>query len=769
MRFLLPLFLLPVVALAQVTSNVPSMSLEKEGVFVSNPTSVEEAEATALTTGPGEYVLIRPNGTILVQAPEPPVDLTEDLVYTRIPRTQEVPEDARDRIPDTGRMYHSFSGQGQMVIRVGGVETVVYDCTGQPCLPFDYSDSPDGTKIAFSVYRSDSLDDGRYLSRSGNEAQIHIYDRETEEITAWPHEPGEHQTNPVFLPDGSILYSTDIDGHYEPALKGKSPGRDPVPQMHIAASDGSGSIPISPHEVSGALHPIVLSTGRVAYSQFWLSHNLPYIYTNGRNQGFATLPNMWTLGSMDIRGGDPHALLGAHKFQFVQDGTTRTQKSLHFMTERVNGDICTGNYYRSNNFGLGDVDCFTPMAKGIEGVPPKFAPENLYSVANWSVSNDNVTKDDTKAKIGYPEAHPDGGLIVAMGQGLCSTVQLDNKHAQQPGRIGCDVGLYKTTQIPSLAVTDMEAIVDSPLWHEFAAKVIAPWSVAEPEILNTDDGSCELASSDVWSTDAYPRGDYEFNKWHFEAANNGSRLPLVDQTELAAIRLYEVEQNFSKKSSSKAKIGAVGHRLRLMGDIPLLADKSFKASVPCDVPYVMAGVDADGHVIMRDQVPQSLRPGEKRVCTGCHLHGEEGRPFEDSLAATAEAFELLSSTPTPTWADIKPIIEAKFAQCGVPTDYDDLVWDSKQQAIPEDRRLITNPGKSGTKPYWLERPQLSLFIDSMYARKSLLYWMAVGERTDGLTDDQFDDDIDYAGWCDAGATEAEANTIKHWIDAGSVE
>lgn len=706
---------------------------------------------------------------------DPPVEPTgEMIVYTRVPRAQTIPDDARDRLPETGRMYTTFNAFGQLVLREGESETVIYDCAGLPCTPFDQSVSPDGQKIAFTVYRASGVDDGRYLSRSGDESQIHIYDIPTQTLTAWPHTPGEHQTSPAFFPNGEeLIYSTNIDGYHEPGIKGKTPSSDPMPHLYRASIDGSNRVAISPHTVSGALHPILLKNshlaGRWVFSEFWLSWNLPYVYDNGRNQGFATLPNMWMLMSMDLNGGDDTALLGAHKVRFNQDGQLMSQKSLHFVTELPNGDICVANYYRANNFGLGDVFCFTPEAKGIEGSSPQYIPQNIYSVANWSVSTDVVAQRGN-GKIGFPEGDGEGNLILSVGDGLCSTVQLTNQHSKDPERKGCDVGLYRTTVIPSQDRSDLEVIVDSPDWHEFGARVVASWSVEVPESQTTGDGSCQIASSNAWASDSYPEDPYEFNNWNFESANNGSRLPFVPQEEVAAIRFYEVVQNTSRKPSAKAVVGGViGNPVRLLGDAPLLADKSFKAELPCDTPFLMAGVDSEGRVTLRDQRPQSLRPGELRTCEGCHLHGEPGRPYEDSMAFTADAVELLTSTPIPTFADVQPILEAKFAACGVPTNYEDLVWDSKQQALPEERRLVTNPGKSGTRPWWLERPQLSLFVDSLYARRSLLYWMAEGERTDGMTDAQYDGDIDFEGWCDAGATDSEKALIRSWIDAGSPE
>lgn len=187
----------------------------------------------------------------------------------------------------------------------------------------------------------------------------------------------------------------------------------------------------------------------------------------------------------------------------------------------------------------------------------------------------------------------------------------------------------------------------------------------------------------------------------------------------------------------------------------------------------MAGIDDRGRVIKRDQIPQSLRPGEKRVCTGCHLHSREGRPYETSIACRLPPIELMTSQPVPTYEqNIKPIFEARCQSCHdkdyVPLmDYDQLVWDFFQESLPEEQRIQVLNSDNPRKRFGLQRPYTSKYVNTMFARESLLCWKAANDRPDGCSDSTYDDDIDFGANHPTSLTDAELNTIAAWLDSGA--
>jgi hypothetical protein len=726
------------------------------------------------------------------------------IVYTRVPRTngkyevtmhdeaQYVLEspDVWDRLPETARMFDRFNAPGQLILRQpDGSESILYDCfkSAAPCVPLDPMVSFDGSKILFSVYRGKRLESVKYRGTTlpnqqlteAVEAQLYIFNIDTGETTALDHSPGVFDVSPAWLPDGSILFASTRAGTVQPLLNDISPDRRGDPQFYISDADGTNAVNVTPHEVASAIHPYVLQSGRIAYSSHWLSHNLAYWKTNGGINRPGTIANQWVIMEMDARGGQMNALLGAHRNDFRNsDGRRNETRTLHFLGQRQNGDICTANYYRSNNLGLGDVICWTPESDGVEGALPDFMPRNLYNVADWSRSGDQpaFTNDEGLffGKIGYPEGLENNQLMLTVGWGSCfhalhSVSDLQELNAEQPDKRACDAGLYATTQIPSTSMSDLALIVNREDWHEFGAREVRARQVARTPLSNTSDGSCQLASSDAGTAETSPNKPYSFNNNYFATANNGGEIDGLDHDNLVGMRFWEVLPNSTRKRNFK---NSIGNRLRMLGDVPLLEDNSFKVQLPCDTPYIMAGIDAQGRVIKRDQVPQSLRPGEKRVCTGCHLHSRQGRPYEESMAFTASPVSLLSSNPVPTYEeDIKPIFQARCESCHsndyVPLmDYDQLVWDFRQQAIPEEQRMQVN---ESNHKYGLQRPYTSKYVNTMFARESLLYWKAANKRTDGRWDGSYDDDIDFGPDHPTSITAEELQILAEWLDSGATQ
>jgi hypothetical protein len=59
-------------------------------------------------------------------------------------------------------------------------------------------------------------------------------------------------------------------------------------------------------------------------------------------------------------------------------------------------------------------------------------------------------------------------------------------------------------------------------------------------------------------------------------------------------------------------------QVRVVGDVPVQADGSFRADVPADVPLGFEALDAQGQVLRRVAPWIWVRPGENRSCVGCH-------------------------------------------------------------------------------------------------------------------------------------------------------
>ena len=772
-----------------------------------------------LTSAAGYTNLVITHGTGTVVA--------NSIVYTEVARTtgthtvtklaeSQVIDfaDLFDFLPESNRPFYSFNAPGNLVLRTpAGVRTVIHDCmtSNSPCVPMDPAVSFDGTKIAYALFSASCLTKAwnngwtlpqDQLCSTGAEASIHIYDIATQTTTSWPHTSGDRDSGPTWLPDGRIMFTSSRSGYIQPYLNNIGTGTfglQKQTRLWIANADGSSPEDAGQHELTQALHPYTLSSGRVAYGSHWMSHNLPYYNNNGSINWPTTTGNMWALQDVDHSGGDMTSLLGGHRNTFTAtNGRTKTLKVLHLHGERANGDICVDNYYRANNQGLGDILCWPPEPKGVEGAPNSFLPRGLYTAFEWSKSNDEPSfsygilgigdlSNNYLGKVGWPEGLPDGNIMATVCRGYCSQIgaSVTSSGATLAGRTAASIGIYKTTVVPSLVPEDLELVVDDPDLHEFGARLVAPRTVATPTLSTTGDSTCELVSTDAGTAEtshhtSYP---YDFNDNYRTSANNGGEIDGIPHSDVVGIKFFEPVPRQLGESDPNNSTGGL---MKILGTVPLLADKSFKVKLNCNTPYLMAGVDVDGRVLKRDQLAQSLRTGEKRICTGCHLHSEEGRAYNLSDAFPSTAFDLTAAAvAAPTYtADIKPIFDAKCASCHNPADdvddvdhvplwvWEELAEDHFQNSVPDSMKFRLEYGVSAdtyNEQYGFQRPYRSKYVNSMFARESLLYWKAVNERTDGRSDASYSDDIDFGADHPTTLTSGEIDTIADWLDTGATK
>ncbi|ADJ28635.1 PD40 domain-containing protein [Nitrosococcus watsonii] len=745
--------------------------------------------------------------------PEDVWNMDEGIVYTRIPRTTSTIEangkilrnlDNYDRLSDVTARFWGFSAPGQLVYRkADGNEEILYDCVSpepRPCVPMDVSVSLDGTRIAFTIYRAARLYNqqpntfpmklpNKSLAMEGAEAQIVTLDLITGKLTAWPHTSGTWDTAPIWLPDGRIMFASTRAGDW-PSVLG-SAGFHPALQLWIAKADGSEAVRVGPHERDNAMHPWLHSkTGRVMYSSWQIVDMLPYRSRGGLQVLFGTKDNFWWVMSVDQRGGNLEAELGAHTRQASIEHGLHTLKALHFLGERANGDMCTANYYRGNNLGGGTILCWPVEPGNVEGESPAYAPSQkatfeprgLYlAIAGGSTD----MPADKKGRARDPEGLPDGNLLFTWMEGRChrSGYLYFKKDETQKPELGCNTGIYRTTRIPANPATETDTlvVVDSPDWHEFMPRLVRSRQVATPPLKTTDSGQCLLGGASMEAEVRNYGGEGEFPD-RTPCALQGCSTHGIDLSEMVKIRFWEVIP-FKRRRHESDFNGSQGIRTRVLGDVPLQEDGSFLASLPCDMPYLMAGVDSEGRAIARDQVVQSLRPGELHTCGGCHLHSTNQTPkFEESLAAQNSPVILeQSSVPEWKWAqDVFPLLQKNCASChsgdeapdgltldrpgtGKGSTYWQLANNINTQHLPEpppvDIRGASPPGR-------MDRPWLSKYVHMLFARESLLYWKAAGQRLDGRTDEDRPNDINFGPDHPWTLNEAELKILADWIESG---
>lgn len=777
-----------------------------------------------------------------------PVTQSFAIVYSRIPRVKDTMAftnyngvffpalknwDVLQTLPETSHRLSGMSGPGQLVYRDrSGNERILFDCIPtNDCLPMDPMVSFDGKKVIFSLLKGKSekgIFRGQTLPYTRmnitTEAQLIIADIQSGQLTYLPHVAGTFDTGPVFLPDGKIMFTSNRSNDFGISHFYFSPILEKTLQLWTANVDGSGAERVGPHEIDGALHPFVMTDGRVLFSTWQIRHLQPYGQNNGSLGAPGTRDNKFWLASVDYSGGEWMSVLGAHGHDYMIDGNLKDFKALHFVTETTSGFLCSTEYYRANNFGAGNIICWQKEGLGIEGKGPQeekeqhfmFVPRNLFRTATWTTSSDNFSTyagGKYLGKLRDPMALPGNQLLVTYMKGACAKVQDEiSVESLQNEPYGCDGGIYRTSQIPSASPNDLVKIVDSPDWQEYMARVAEPYEFVYgktqpdlPKLQRDKKNRCILASSSLESEVESVSTYTYYNAT--DCATQGCKVRSIPMENVKAIRFWEVLPNKDLKVMANRMRSVTGNEQKLLGDVPLNEDGSFAVELPCNTPYLMAGVDQDGNTILRDQVPQSLRTGEIRTCTGCHLHSKPGRPFEQSLAYNQlnSPFQLTNNkvpmmkkgwwisegkiNPQPEYTrDIEPILRNKCMSChsGItaarglrfdipgtsilnPSNPDKtsswyrISWDASQYFVPN--KVSYSPIIYPTN-FSLEKPHTSLYINSAFAIESLFLWKAVNARLDNRMDSSYPYDVDFGPSHPTKITDDEFRLIRDWIDSG---
>lgn len=471
-------------------------------------------------------------------------------------------------------------------------------------------------------------------------------------------------------------------------------------------------------------------------------------------------------------------------------------------------------------------------------------------------------------KLGHPTAVPprdenDPGLVVVWGKGPCSTVahnialpeprppitsgsspvvaaNLVNSLGPDNDNPACDTGIYRAPITPLDHPNELERIVDEVEWHEFQARAVVPYrdifGVDQPADVPRADRASSHSMLEVGTpfsligaASMLFRETRPFHGYHFEGKSQFGRQGTDtfewQDEDLCGVRFLTIQPN---REGSGRTYDVTGERVVVLGEVPVRnpgvtdgrgqPDTSFLLRMPANAPYMMQAIDCDGRTLNTDQTWQSTRPGETKTCGGCHVHSQEGLPFESSFAGRPDYVPArLGEGTTPLFAgesgtagmpdvteregfgvsftyenDVAPIFERRCVSChggagaaaglrldqnttperlsGRMTDwsYYCLVRDRYQDCVPDPLQHRMSRGS----PTTLARPQLTRYIRFMSSRASLLYWKAANARTDRRSDadfgpdDGYDHDIDFGADHPTDITPEELRTLARWIDTG---
>jgi dipeptidyl aminopeptidase/acylaminoacyl peptidase len=422
---------------------------------------------------------------------------------------------------------------------------------------------------------------------------------------------GGHDYDPLYLPDGRILFTSSRDGEmdeYNHSL---------AEHLYVCDADGSAMERISFNQ-SDDFDPALLPTGRIVYTRW------EHFGTFNRFPLFATNPD----GTGTFHG------FGPHDRNFFHAQPTPDGRLVAILSTRVNED-----------------------AGPLVVLKPEEGPADPVTDAaslHWNVLTTQVNTD------GAPWSH--GAFKYPFPLGDRRYVASYTLPAATDGEV--DYGLYTFTldqagagtvdDPATLSLGDLTFLYNDPNTNEYDAQLLAPHPkppVIPSTIVRSSSGGTFLAE------DVFNRSQHD-----------GQEVPVRGQDPITTIAVIAARPTMRGETNDFS--ANEFEKRALIGFAPVYSDGSARFTVPADTPISFATLDEHdrGFVVKRTHI--YVRPGETFTCFGCHEDRLAGGPHPtnpDPIAATQPATDL--DVPPSAWTvidyekDIAPIVSAKCAVC----------------------------------------------------------------------------------------------------------
>jgi RNA polymerase sigma factor (sigma-70 family) len=643
-------------------------------------------------------------------AKDPSIKYDYDIVYVRAPRKSKNDRWAEVVVPHVmppgGDLMLLHPDGSEELLVAGGEDGSIAD----PCVSFD------GEWVYYAHFRGlKQASNDRPSPQGADVYKVHVRTRKVVRLTdqqftpntgaaTWAkdlrrQEPGKVafsygviNSGPCPLPGGKVVFTSNRNGFIPPHHV------DKTTQLFIMDDDGSNVEQIGHLNLGVALHPSVLTDGRVVFSTL-------------ENQGLRTdlLWGLWSIHPDGTRWGPvASAFMGGMAF--------------HFATQLSNGNIVAGSYYHGGNAGFGTLyqlplqapagypafgpgdrhDARNRIRGG--GDTTSFAPAGIERLTRFASGQDHEAipsvpgRKDSPAvgKVTHPSAAPDNHLLLAWSMGA--------GHAE----IDSHICLLKSGR-PVNEPGQMLLIKEDPNYHVQWPRALVPYQriygIDEPRRLTplANDGKLSphlpegtpfglVGTSSLYKRESYPdavvpaggvtagfggkdtkgyRGLDYFYAMPMETSINwrdqGADAGVYANSDIHAIRIL-VEEPTSDTGGRRFWSHA-RERLRILGEIPVRKfkgepgasatggqpldpdgnpDTSFLAKIPADVAWTFQTLDKHGMVLNMAQTWHQIRPGEIRNdCGGCHAHSQKPTDFKLTAAAKPDCvpFDLTRQTP----------------------------------------------------------------------------------------------------------------------------
>lgn len=437
--------------------------------------------------------------------------------------------------------------------------------------------SYDGTRILFSM---------RPQAASGG---FHIHEMNVDGSGLRRLTDGNcNDVDPCYLPDGSIVFSSDRAGYQEYYHQERSRA------LYVMDADGNDirQVTFNPNQ---DYEPHVLRDGRVLYSsyRFYAQDGSPGP-VRGEHYGITRIETVLRAILPDGSGDQP--VYGAMRGSFYAP-----MRPMPFSDQRA------GWHRRGYHVGVsvsqarelpdGRIICVTPA--GLTLVDPTRGPVDCEVPLFPEVVN--LAGGEEVYIHNYDAQNPVGRYT--------SPYPLDNEwilvsHAPWHDLRNTGYGLY----LFHLPTREMRLLYDDPERSDVHPVAVAarPAPVSIPSMLPREHrGVGRVYCNSVFHSD----------------------LPF-EHADARYVRVIEAVQMGLSINANAA------WRTRMLGTTPLHPDGSFYVEVPADVPFRFELLDADGRVLVHETEFNYVRPGETKGCIGCH-EPRAGAPVNARPLATA--------------------------------------------------------------------------------------------------------------------------------------
>jgi len=427
---------------------------------------------------------------------------------------------------------------------------------------------------------------------------------------------GGHDFDPLYLPDGRIMFTSSRDGEMDEY--------NHAPSEHLYVSDMNGAnMERVSFNQSDDFDPTLLPDGHIVYTRwehFGTMNRFPLFFTNPDGSG-------------------TFHMFGPHSRNFFHATPTPDGRLIAIESTRIEEDA-------------GPISVLK-----LEQGPAD--PATGSTSTHWDVVTTQINNDGEPWPYGafkYPVAIGNNRFVASYT--LPAATEGDVDYALYTFTLD-QQGAGTTSDPATFTLGNLTFLYNDPNTNEYDAQLLAPHP-KPPVLASTLDRTVDYGV--FLAQDVFNRG-----------TNDGQERPQkgVDPIDSIAVLVARPTMagemnNFSANEFEKRA---------LLGMAPVYPDGSFRIKVPANTPVSWATLDQNGRGFVVKRTHLYVRPGEEfNRCFGCHEDRVAGGPNPTNpnpMAALYPAHDL--NLPPSQYQIINyeqtigPIIAAKCVSCHQPT------------------------------------------------------------------------------------------------------